>query len=76
MQRIIVEKNQLERKLAEMRRADSKFIELCIAPSQLDGENFNPAFLHFGCIRSDGTYEAHESSAECPLAWHFIRNSA
>lgn len=76
MQRIIVDKNQLERKLAEMRRVDSKFIELCITPGQIDGEEFNPAFLHFGCIRSDGTYEDHESIDECSVTSHFIRKSA
>lgn len=76
MQRIIVEKNQLERKLAELRTANSKFIELCIAPGQIDGEEFNPAFLHFGCFRSDGSYEDHESIDECAVTCNFIRKSA
>lgn len=76
MQRIVVNKKLLEKKIAEMRNGKSGLVEICIVPAQTDGEIFSPAFLHFGCAYPDGTYEDHESIDECAVAGQFVRKSA
>ena len=76
MQRIFVNKQQLEKKLKELADGSSGIVELCIVPAQTDGGVFNPAFLHFGCVEPDGTYRDHESIDECVVAGQFIQKSA
>jgi hypothetical protein len=76
MQKIIVDKNLLSQKLEEMQNGDSTLIELCIVPGEIDDEAVNPAFLHFGFIRQNGTYEDHESIDECALTGQFMKKSA
>lgn len=76
MQRIFVDKKQLEKKVAEMRNGSSGFVEVCIIPGQTDGGIFSPAFLHLGFVSPDGTYEDHEGIDECAVAGQFIRKSA
>ncbi|CAB1243334.1 conserved protein of unknown function [Ruminococcaceae bacterium BL-6] len=63
MEKIVIEKKLLERKLAQSEQG--RFIELCIVPAQTDcGEN-NPAFLHIASIHNNGFYEDMETIDEC-----------
>lgn len=76
LKRIMVDKNQLERKLAEISATGRVLVELSIVPGETDGGIFRPPFLHVGCLRQDGTYEDHESIDECLVPDLFIRKSA
>ena len=61
MQKIVIDKNQLARKLSEIKGTGRVMVELSIVPGEKDDGIFSPAFLHVGCIGPEGTYEDHES---------------
>ena len=59
--RIMVTKEELERKLTQVSHND--LIELCIVPAQKDGAEYNPAFLHLGFIHNGQYYDLESIDA-------------
>ncbi|WP_164997216.1 hypothetical protein [Clostridium minihomine] len=56
--KIIVTWEDLQRKMEQTNKGD--LLELCIVPSQVDGLESNPAFLHIASIHN-GCYSDLES---------------
>lgn len=71
MQKIIVERAKLKKKVLEIERDGMEFVELHIIPCQEEEDNLYPAFLHFEGISKDGAHKDYESvdefSAVMPL---------
>ena len=59
--RIMVTKEELERKLTQVSHND--LIELCIVPAQKDGAEYHPAFLHLGFIHNGQYYDLESIDA-------------
>ena len=77
MQKIWIEKNLLEKKLAEITKKDMRLIELCIVPPQKDGECAAPAFLHIGCTDlGESSYEDLESIDEFTAEVRLVKMTA
>lgn len=62
MTEIIVDKKQLDEKLAQA--ADGDLIELRIVPPDSDCGDYAPAFLHIAAIRDRGEYRDLEGVDE------------
>lgn len=71
MQKIIVERTLLKKKVMEIERDGIEFVELYIVPGQREDSRNYPAFLHFEGISKRGAHKDYESvdelSATTPL---------
>ena len=64
MQKIIVERSKLEKKLRELERDGMDFVELYMVPCQEEENHMYPAFLHMEGITKRGVYKDYESIDE------------
>lgn len=64
MQKIIVERAKLKKKIMEIERDGMDFVELHIIPCQEEEDSLNPAFLHFEGIAKNGSHKDYESVDE------------
>lgn len=71
MQKIIVERSTLKKKVLEIERDGMEFVELHIVSCQQEDGRLYPAFLHFEGISKRGVHKDYESvdelSATMPL---------
>lgn len=64
MQKIIVERAKLRKKLMEIERDGMDLVELRIVPCQTEEEEMHPAFLHLEGVSKRGARKDYESVDE------------
>jgi hypothetical protein len=68
MRKITVNIKSLQEKLLQIEKDGMGLVELYIVPSQTEGENTYPTFLHFEGVSESGSYTDYEGIDEFSVA--------